>query len=97
MRQAELDKAVVDARKMLDPREVRRIRPTIGSNANGEPSIFFLILLTAFAIHPSRFASVTERISTTLVDQLQPYNQWGLLPYFNFTSDPAHFRDPGFM
>jgi hypothetical protein len=95
--QAQLDEAVVEATKMLDAREVRRVRPTIGSNVNGEPSIFFAILLTSYAVHPSRFAGVTERISTTLIDQLQPYNNWGLLPYFNFTADPSHFRNPEFM
>jgi hypothetical protein len=95
--QAQLDEAVVEAARMLDAREVRHVRTTIGSNSNGEPSIFFAILLTSYAVHPSRFAGVTERISTTLFDQLQPYNRWGLLPYFNFTSDPSHFRNPRFM
>jgi hypothetical protein len=95
--QAQLEEAVVEATKMLDAREVRDVRFTVGSDASGEPSIFFAILLTSYAVHPSRFAGVTERITTTLFDQLQAYNRWGLLPYFNFTSNPSHFRDPRFM
>jgi hypothetical protein len=95
--QVPLEDAVVEATKLLDAREVRDVRFTIGSNAIGEPSIFFAILLTPYAVHSSRFAGVTERITTTLFDHLQPYNRWGLQSYFNFTSDRSHFRDPRFM
>jgi len=95
--QAELTDAVVQAAKALDSREVRDVRFTLGSDADGEPSIFFGILLTPYASHRSRLADVTGRVTTVLVDQLQPYNHWGLQPYFNFTSDPAHFRNPGWM
>jgi len=95
--QAELTDAVAQAAKTLDSREVRDVRFTLGSDADGEPSIFFGILLTPYASHRSRLADVTGRVTTVLVDQLQPYNHWGLQPYFNFTSDPAHFRNPGWM
>jgi hypothetical protein len=95
--QAQLGEAVSEAAKLLNSREVRQVRFTLGPDADGEPSIFFGILLTPYAIHASRFADVTGRVATTLVDQLQPFNQWGLQPYFNFTSDPAHFKNPGWM
>jgi hypothetical protein len=95
--QAQLGEAVSDAAKLLDPREVRHVRFTLGPDADGEPSIFFAILLTPYAIHAFRFAGVTGRVTTTLFDELQPFNRWGLLPYFNFTSDLAHFKNPGWM
>jgi len=95
--QAELRDAVAQAAKALDSREVRDVRFTLGSDASGEPSIFFGILLTLYASHQSRLADVTGRVTTALFDQLQPYNHWGLQPYFNFTSDQAHFRNPGWM
>lgn len=95
--QAQLGEAVSEAAKLLNSREVRQVRFTLGPDADGEPSIFFGILLTPYAIHASRFADVTGRVATTLVDELQPFNQWGLQPYFNFTSDPAHFKNPGWM
>lgn len=95
--QTQLEAAIGEAKKMLDAREVRDVRFTIGSNAHGEPSIFFGILLTSYGVSASRFAEVTGRVSTTLFDQLQPYNRWGLQPYFNFTSDYSHFRNPGWM
>ena len=91
------DDAVAQAKAALDPREVLDVRFTLGSDSSGEPSIFFGILLTPYASHQSRLAGVTGRVATVLFDQLQPYNRWGLQPYFNFTSDPAHFRNPGWM
>jgi len=87
---AQLIDAVANAAKTLDSGEVRDVRFTIGEDANGEPSIFFGILLTTYASNSSRLADVTGRVSTTLFDRLQPYNRWGLQPYFNFTSDLAH-------
>jgi hypothetical protein len=95
--QAELRDAVDQAAEELDPREVREVRFTLGSDSGGEPSIFFGILLTPYASHQSRLAHVTGKVATALFDQLQPYNRWGLQPYFNFTSDQAHFRNPGWM
>ncbi len=95
--EAQLEDAVSEAVKLLDAREVRDVRFTLGPDANGEPSIFFGILLTPYAIHASRFAKVTARVTTTLFDQLQPFNRWGLQSYFNFTSDLAHFKNPGWM
>ena len=95
--QAQLGEVVAEAVSRLNAREVRDVRFTLGPDADGEPSIFFAILLTPYAIHASRFADVTGRVATTLVDELQPFNRWGLQPYFNFTSDPAHFRSPGWM
>src|SRR3954454_24754298 len=95
--QAELKDAVAQASKALDSREVRDVRFTLGADSSGEPSIFFGILLTPYASQDSRLADVTGRTATFLFDHLQPYNRWGLHAYFNFTSDPAHFRNPGWM
>ena len=95
--QAQLGEAVSEATKLLDSREVRQVRFTLGSDADREPSIFFAILPTPFAIQTSRFADVTGRVTTTLFDELQPFNRWGLQPYFNFTSDLSHFKNPGWM
>ena len=95
--QTQLSDAVAEAAKALDSREVRDVRFTLGADSSGEPSIFFGILLTPHASQQSRLADVTGRVATVLFDQLQPYNRWGLQPYFNFTSDQAHFRNPGWM
>jgi hypothetical protein len=95
--QAQLEEAVAQAAKTLDPREVRDVRFSLGADADGEPSIFIGVLLTPQAAHASRLGDVTARVTTALADQLQPYNRWRLLPYFNFTSTRAHFRPPWMM
>ena len=95
--QAALENAVAGAAAELDRREVRDVRFTLGSDSDGEPSIFFAVLLTPYASHHSRLADVTGRVATVLFDQLQAYNRWGLQPYFNFTSDPRHFHNPGWV
>ena len=95
--QSQLNKAVTQAKRRLDRKEVRDVRFILGRDVGGEPAIFFGILLTLPASHPSRIGDVTSRITTTLVDRLQPYNNWGLQPYFNFTSDQAHYENPDWM
>ena len=95
--QAQLSEAVTQAKNTLDPKEVRDVRFTVGRDEDGEPAIFFEILLTLPASQPSRIGEVTGRVATTLFDQLQPYNNWGLQPYFNFTSDPVNFKNPAWI
>jgi hypothetical protein len=95
--QGQLKNAVANAAKMLNSREVRDVQFTLGTDTSGEPSIFFGILLTPYASDESRLADVTGRVATVLFDQLQPYNQWGLQPYFNFTSDQALYNNPDWM
>lgn len=95
--QTQLQDAVEAAAKTLQAGEVRHVRYTLGSDASGEPSIFFGILLTPEASQNSRLADVTGRVAGALFDQLQPYNRWGLQPYFNFTSSHAHFRNPSWI
>ena len=70
---------------------------TLETDSSGEPAIFFSILLTPYGSEESRLAEVTGRVATTLFDTIQPYNQWGLQSYFNFTSDPAHYGNPEWM
>ena len=95
--QTQLKDAVEAAAKTLEAGEVRHVRFTLGSDGSGEPAIFFGILLTPQASQNSRLADVTGRVATVLFDQLQPYNRWGLQPYFNFTSSQAHFRNPSWI
>lgn len=95
--QAQLRDEVDQAKRALDPREVRDVQFTLETDSSGEPAIFFSILLTPYGSKESRLAEVTGRVATTLFDTIQPYNRWGLQPYFNFTSDPAHYGDPEWM
>jgi hypothetical protein len=95
--QAQLRKEVAKAAKALDAREVRDVQFSLGTDSSGEPAIFFGILLTAYGSQESRLADVTGRVATTLFDTIQPYNRWGLQPYFSYTSDQTHYANPDWI
>ncbi|MBZ5624547.1 MAG: hypothetical protein LAQ69_38480 [Acidobacteriia bacterium] len=71
----------------LDKSEVRLVRYSIGVDSSGESSIFFRILLSDAASQESRLGDVTTRIATILFDAINPYENWGVFPYFNFRSE----------
>jgi hypothetical protein len=93
VQQGELRDEVAQAASALSRREVRDVQFNLGTDSSGEPAIFFGILLTSYGSEESRLAEITGRVAATLFDKLQPYNRWGLQPYFNFTSDQAHYGD----
>src|SRR5258708_3386350 len=97
VQQAQLRDEVVQAKKVLDPREVRDVAFSLGTDCGGEPAVFFGILLTPRGSQESRLAEITGRVATTLFDRIQPYNRWGLQAYFSFTSDQTLYRNPDWM
>ena len=92
--QDKLEKAFGKAVKALDPHEVRDVHFILSEDYTGDPSIFFRVLLTPEGARDSRIGEVANRVEALLSDKLQPYDRWGLLPYFNYTSDPKMYRDP---
>ncbi len=95
--QGEVQKALAKARSKLNPKEVRDVRVRIGTDFDGEPSLFFGVLLTAYGSADSRLADVTGRVAALLFEEIQPFEKWGLHPYFNFTADQAHFSGDGWV
>lgn len=86
--QGEFRSDVAKAKKALDPREVRDVHFRLGVDSGGEPAVFFEIVLTSYGSRESRLAEVTGRVAATLFDEIQPYNRWGLQPYFSFSDQP---------
>jgi hypothetical protein len=84
--QAQLSTAVDRAVLKLGD-QVVRVRHSIGSDTSGEPAIFFRIILPDSAVQEATLADVTGRIATTLFEELRPYENWGLTPYFRFRGD----------
>lgn len=85
--QAQIAEAVEKAKAKLDKNEVRLVRYSIGVDSSGEISIFFRILLSDYASQESRLGDVTTRVATILFDEINPYENWGVLPYFSFRSE----------
>lgn len=48
--------------------------------------MFFRIVLSDAASREDTLADVTGNIATILFDEIRPYENWGLIPYFSFRS-----------
>jgi hypothetical protein len=83
--QTQLANAVAQAARKLGS-EVVRVRHSIGADTSGEPSIFFRIVLSDAGSREATLADMTGNIAATLFDEIRPYENWGLIPYFSFRS-----------
>lgn len=45
-----------------------------------------MVILSDSAIGPEQLLKVTNDVSEAIVQKVQPLEQWGVLPYFNFRS-----------
>jgi hypothetical protein len=80
------------------PAGVANFRYSLGNDWTGDPAIFFWVTLTDEAARREILHQNTQSISAFVIDRLDPYNQWGLLPYFRFRSqsEQARLQDPVF-
>lgn len=83
--QPQLDEAIDQLKQMLGP-DVVRLRYTLGQDWTGELAIFFRIVLSDRASRRDQLRNSTSQIETAIVQHLQPLEQWGVLPYFNYRS-----------
>ena len=63
-----------------------RLRYTLGEDWSGDPAIFFRVLLSDRASRRDQLYSVTSRVKDAIVQRLEPFEQWGVLPYFSYRS-----------
>jgi hypothetical protein len=83
--------AVARAAQRLAPHVVNVIA-TLGNDWSGEPAVFFMVILTDSASRRDQLLDVSNRASEAIVQQVQPLEQWGVLPYFNFRSQSEHTK-----
>jgi len=83
--QGALDVSVRNAIDALG-RDVVRVRYTLGQDWSGEYAIFFRIVLSDRASKRDQLLRVTQRVTNQIVQRLEPVEQWGLVPYFDFRS-----------
>jgi hypothetical protein len=65
-------------------------------DTSGEPSLFFRIVLADAASGKATLADVSGRIAQIFFEEIRPYENWGLTPYFSFRSESeqATLNDP---
>ena len=61
--------------------------PTLGNDWSGEPAVFFMVILSNQSSQRDQLLRVTNQVSNTMVQMVQPLEKWGVLPYFNFRSE----------
>jgi len=83
--QAQFEAAVEQAAKRLAPNVVNII-PTLDNDWSGEPAVFFMVILADAASRRDQLLAISNQVSEHIVQKVQPLEQWGVLPYFNFRS-----------
>ena len=84
--QAQLAADIERAKTKVGPEAVD-VSYRLDEDSTGEPSIFFRIILADWATVEGQLPEVTGRIAATLRDEIHPYENWGLFPYFNYGSE----------
>jgi hypothetical protein len=82
--------AVAEATGALEP-DVVAVTPTLGNDWNGESAVFFQVIL-ADGIPRAQLLPLSRQISQSIVRQVQPLEEWGVLPYFDFVTQSEQAR-----
>ncbi len=77
--------AVSRATQHLVGTEVVSVIATLGSDWSGEAAVFFTVILSDEASRHNLLNTI-KRVQHGILTLLQPLEQWGVLPYFNFRS-----------
>jgi len=67
-------------------------RYTIGEDWTGDPAIFFWVTLSDEAAKRWNLPHATSQIIDLVKERVDPFGQWGLLPYFSFRSQSEQAR-----
>ncbi len=91
--QRQLAAAIERARVKLGPEAVQ-LSYSVGEDSTGDSAIFFDVTLADWAANEVTLTDVTEGIVNTLLSEVQPIENWGLHPYFNFRAQ-GEVKDHG--
>ncbi len=89
--QSQFHAAVDQAASSLPP-EVAEVIATLGTDWDGESAVFFNVILKDNAIARSELLAFTKQVSWTIIQQVSPLEEWGVLPYFRFLTQTEYAR-----
>jgi hypothetical protein len=81
----ELIQSLADFGSQLPP-EVVNWRYTIEGDWSGDPGLFFWITISDEAAQRDRLSDVSRRIHAAIEERLNPFGEWGLIPYVSLRS-----------
>jgi hypothetical protein len=90
--QARFQTAVKRCEQRLASQGVVSITSTLGNDWSGAPAVFFMIILSDAASRRDQLLRITNVVSQAIVEEVQPLEQWNVLPYFNFRSQSEQVR-----
>ena len=85
VQRSQFEAAISNAAQSLAPNVVKII-PTHGDDWSGDPAVFLMVILTDSAAKRDQLLNVTDQVSDFIDQQIQPLEQWGVLPYYNYRS-----------
>jgi hypothetical protein len=74
------------------PPQVQSVTPTLGTDWNGESAVFFQVILADKSVPRPELLTFTKQISQTIIQQIRPLEEWGVLPYFDFLTESEYAR-----
>lgn len=72
---------------------VLSVTPTFGEDMDGESAVFLQVVVNDDGVSPVELLRITRAISWAIVQQVQPLEQWGVLPYFDFHMQASRQAD----
>lgn len=84
--QAQFRATVNRAAQQLGPHVVN-LTFTLRNDWSGEAAVIFMVILSNAASQRDHLLRITNQITNAIVQLVQPLEQWGVLPYFNFRSE----------
>jgi hypothetical protein len=78
------------------PPEVLSLTARLDTDWNGNDAVFFQVVLRDNAVPRAQLLSFTKKISQAIINQLDPNQEWGVWPYFDFLtqSELARMKQP---
>ena len=78
------------------PPQVLSVTPALGADWDGEPAVFFRVILADNSVPRPQLLAFTKQISQAIVRTIRPLEEWGVLPYFDFVtqSENARMQEP---
>jgi hypothetical protein len=89
--QAQFFAAVDQVASSLQP-EVAEVIAQLGTDWDGESAVFFKVIRKDDAIPRPQLLAFTKQVSRTIVQQLSPLEEWGVLPYFRHLTQTEYAR-----
>ena len=95
LNQVQFEEEVARVARNLAP-DVVEVIPSLREDWTGEPAAFFMVILSDSAAQRDRLPGLTNRVTRTIDEQLEPMERWGVFSYFNFRSqsEQARFAQP---